>query len=238
MFLLVSKNLYFHCRHSVRPHSKDNPRHVAVWTDPATFSTLHTKQWDHHDLPAAAQTASHPRWSLTTGARSNTNFWTICLSFTRRDGTDPNCECSAPPMAEEPRGAAAEDLLAHCCVTIFWSGTGWNSRRRASSISLWRKGSHKKSVTAFSRFTGLFWFAAGFKTNCKRNNYYGERKVVDYRRASLFCQIIGKLAAPLSFSCIADINNKNRSYNYFTPNSEHLFLWLCVFFLAWKSTEL
>lgn len=71
--------------------------------------------------------------------------------------------------SEEPRRGVAENLLAHCCVTIFWSGTGWNSRRHASSISLLRKGSQKK---------------------CK--NYCGERKVVDYRWASLFCQITGK----------------------------------------------
>lgn len=89
---------------------------------------------------------------------------------------------------EEPRGGAADKLLAQCCVTIFSSGTGWNSRRHASSISLWTKGSSK---TMSQLSAGLFWFAAVLKTNWERNNYHRERKVDDYRCSSLLGQIIG-----------------------------------------------
>lgn len=201
--------------------------------------------WDHtvKIIPcvlSSEETQPQFKWrtqsSETTTANSLTDPWrqspgptSTCgpfvSAFTQQDGTDPQTECSAPLVAEEPRGAQRRSggeplgsLLRHDLLIRHWL----KQQRHASSISLRRKGSQKIKVTAFSRFTGLFWFAAGFKTNCERNNYCGEREVVDYRCASLFCQISGKLAAPLLFFPVLQIKTLNRSYNsYFTPNSEH-----------------
>lgn len=105
-------------------------------------------------------------------------------------------------------GGTEENLLAHCCITIFWSGTGWNSRRHASSNSLRRNGSEKKEMSQLS--DGLFWFAAEFKTKRQgKNCNYGKSQVIYYKCASRLCQVNWhtQLAATL-FSCIADINIK------------------------------